>query len=709
MPRSDISESTELDIIDEMILLPTSGCGTFSLGPNGFDRLRAIFPLDNNDWEARNPAPRSGPSPLSGDLPPSLLLGVASPRLPGHYTVPRAQHNCHDNWTRNRSNIIGTPSRIPDHQPVQEAALAGAIPCTQLWDGPDELQNERILPRPSRWEQDRLDGDLSTAIKQLRFSEPPESRDVHTIPASVGLAVSPPSEDKILGEPSIRIRQLIEISIRACDHTATSEQIRAAADLIAVVCECDDSVNRMQQVLSSITPQPMTMVQAIIRNFPEDSTAAQKARASAMPQHTSPALVQTPNGKLPGDVPNSQSPTMSTRSNGDGSRVAVFQQVSDGSPFNLQPVESNSGGFPSSASVSTRGLSLVQDNPYETRTTLVSHNDQHGTFGVDVTKRGRKFTGRRPKTGGLQGMRWFSSSYHRSIIPKLGAQDNRRWRGTFIVWMYTGEMLGPGSWREITDKYFEDDGEIIHPMDSERVLSIQDESREPSFILRGTFMKKKQISYRTSSINQMCDFSSSGNWPDAPRNWECNHHVSMGPKWEVRPSGSGVPDAGPGFGTAASSSFVRHPDTPCSAPRFLPVVPSTSSVLSCGFLSRNREFGYLCIVTTTDGIGPRHFQGGSSSFPLTNELSTAFLPRRAPAVPLHKAQPPLSHNMVTNSHRPGVWQPSNPPPRVLFEEMDVCGRPHMRKPAQPVLLCSIPPPHYRLLSPSYGWLDPANA
>ncbi|KAF8870090.1 hypothetical protein BD779DRAFT_1479192 [Infundibulicybe gibba] len=211
----------------------------------------------------------------------------------------------------------------------------------------------------------------------------------------------------------------------------------------------------------------------------------QPARASAMSQHTSPVLVQTPNGEWPGDISNNQSPTASARSNGNASCVAVFQQVSDGSPFNFQPVESNSGGF--SASASTQGLSLVQDNLCETRTTLVSHNDQHETFGVDITKRGRKFTGRRPKTGGLQGMQWFSSSYHRSIIPKLGAQDNPLVAGDIYshtntltrstkVWMYTGEMLGLGGWCEITDKYFKDDGEIIHPMDSERVLSIQDEN-----------------------------------------------------------------------------------------------------------------------------------------------------------------------------------------------------------------------------------------
>ncbi|KAF8872011.1 hypothetical protein BD779DRAFT_1477835 [Infundibulicybe gibba] len=504
MPRSDISESTELDIIDEMILLPTSGCGTFSLGPNGFDRCEPY-----SHWIITIGKPEI-PLQAVSDYDPVLS--------------PRAQHNCHDNWTRNRSNIIG---RLQGSLTINRYRRR----LWRLWDGPDELQNERILPRPSRWEQDAWMGIYPPLLNNFDF-------------------------------------------------------------------------------LSHLSPRrPYYPGQ----RWPSESTRKRDA------QHTSRLLFRRPTENCLGTFPiaNHQPTTrMSTRSNGDGSRVAVFQQVSDGSPFNLQPVESNSGGF---------------------------------LFKITLT----------------------SVDVH-------------------------GEMLGPGSWREITDKYFEDDGEIIHPMDSERVLSIQDESREPSFILRGTFMKKN----KTSSINQMCDFSSSGNWPDAPRNWECNHHVSMGPKWEVRPSGSGVPDAGPGFGTAASSSFLYPPSQ--TGELGIASLPPP-------LLSQTRESGGSVSFSTTALLSCKQEPGRLVLIPPHERTQHRFPTTPRPRSAVAQSSTALSHNMVTNSHRPASGNHQTRHLGCSLRRWMCAADRDMRKPAQPVLLCSIPPPHYRLLSPSYGWLDPANA
>ncbi|KAF8877193.1 hypothetical protein BD779DRAFT_1475333 [Infundibulicybe gibba] len=479
MSESDISDATELDILDEMTPLPTSGRGAFPPGPNGFDRflqrLRAIFPLGLNDKRARSPV-RSGPSPASGDSPPSPPPGAATPRLPGHYTAPKARHSHHDDQARNQSSTIETPSKNRHHQPARTPASAGVSHSARLWDDPDEPQNERSSS--SQWEQDRSDGDLSAAVKHLRFSEPPESQDISSA------ASSPPES----------IRQLIEASIRACNgHTATPKQIRAAAKLTAEICECDDSVDRIQQIASSITPQPASMVKAIIRSFPKDSIAAQKAHRSMTPHDHS----QASGGEWPGDMSNIQSPRLSTRS-GDVSRalVAEFQQVSDSSsPF--QPIVSDQTGF--SESASTRS---VQDNSY--KHTLVVHNaNTPDEFEVDVTTRSREYQGR-PEDGKLKEMRWFHSAHHRDITPKLGEDDNPPERGDLyihtntlthspMVWMYTGERLGSNGWFDITDKYYADRGAITHPLDSEKVLTIRESTGEPSFILKNSFKRKQKL------------------------------------------------------------------------------------------------------------------------------------------------------------------------------------------------------------------------
>ncbi|KAF8879036.1 hypothetical protein BD779DRAFT_1474501 [Infundibulicybe gibba] len=486
MSESDVSNATELDILDEMTPLPTSGRGAFLPGPNGFDRLRAIFPLGLNDKKARSPV-RSGPDPASGDSPPALRQVQPRQGYPAIILLlqlfltltpllsPKARHSHHDDQARNQSSAIGTPKNR-HHQPARTPAPAGVSHSARLWDNSDEPQNAKSSP--FQWEQDRSDGDLSAAVKHLRFSEPPESQDISS-------AVSSPPES---------IRQLIEASIRECNgHTATPKQIRAAAKLTAEICECDDSVDRIQQIASSITPQPASMVKAIIRSFPKDSIAAQKAHRSMTPHDHS----QASSGEWPGDMSNIQSPGLSTRS-GDVSRalVAEFQQVSDSSsPF--QPVVSDQMGF--SESASTRS---VQDNSY--KHTLVVHNmNTQDEFEVDVTTRSRDFQGR-VENGKLKKMRWFLSAHHQDIIPKLGEDDSPPGRGDIyihtntlrhspMVWMYTGERLGSNGWFDITDKYYTDKGGITHPLDSEKVLTIRESTGEPSFILKSSFKRKQKL------------------------------------------------------------------------------------------------------------------------------------------------------------------------------------------------------------------------
>ncbi|KAF8881092.1 hypothetical protein BD779DRAFT_1473557 [Infundibulicybe gibba] len=162
--------------------------------------------------------------------------------------------------------------------------------------------------------------------------------------------------------------------------------------------------------------------------------------------------------------------------------------------------------------------------------------------------------------------------------------------------------------------------------------------------------------------------------------------------------------------TAASPPFVRHP---YFAPRFLPAVPSASSIP----LANGRDGHSLTTVAPSlaneiVGGGSISFPTtarGSSSFSLTNELSTAFLPHRVLIAPSHKTQALLPHNMVMNPYCPGVQQPSNPPLRVLFEEMetDACGGPRYEQTSTTCAALSYPTtPLLALLTITMGGLIP---
>ncbi|KAF8877189.1 hypothetical protein BD779DRAFT_1475329 [Infundibulicybe gibba] len=432
-------------IFENIIPLPTSGRISFSPGPNGFDRLRDTFlPGGSEFHESTLPELRSE-SESSHDST-ETVPGMALLRLSDQCTAPGVQHNYCDRGGCGQAGITPeeTPSKIPAPKPRRGTTSSTA--SVRFQDKSQDAGWPPLVPSPLQLERG---GGLRTAVEGIEFPSSPKRQRSTSATASSDVAANLLEKDKSHGERNLR--QSPEGN--RVHPVATPKQIHIATIPITTIPEDDDSVDK-------------------------DSIAAQKARESAT----------TPDVGWLGNFSHHQltlAPETVTNTGACHGVGSVSQHTHNSVTSSLSP-SAASGPRRSSPPVVRINAQLTPKSASQV---------SKCTADINVKKTTKKYKNR----PGDNGMRWFTSFYRGNIVePKIAEAplggDLYFHTNTISnfeqVWMYAGE--GQGGWLDITEKYFGEDGTIIHPVEGDRVLSTQGKHRKPSFILKSSFENKKR-------------------------------------------------------------------------------------------------------------------------------------------------------------------------------------------------------------------------